>query len=120
MALSLYDIIKGPVISDKAYKLNKAQNKLMLNVHLDANKPMVKEALEKLFSVKVESVNIIIRDGKKRRVKGRTVQGGKQKRAIITLVEGYKLDLFDQAGAHAVAAEPTVKDDAADHSKRVR
>ena len=120
MALSLYDIIIGPVISDKAYKLNKSQNKLMLNVHLDANKPMIKEALEKLFSVKVENVNVLIREDKTRRVKGRTVHGGRKKRAIITLVEGYKLDLFDQAGSHAVAAEQPVKNEIADQSKRVR
>ena len=120
MDLSLYDIIIGPVISDKAYKLNKSQNKLMLKVHIAANKPMVKEALEKLFSVKVKSVNILVRESKTRRVKGRTVQGGLQKRAIITLVEGYKLDLFDQAGAHAVAAAPTIRNDAADHSKGIR
>lgn len=105
MDLSIYNVIIGPVISDKAYKLNKGLNKLMLKVHPAANKPMIKEALEKLFSVKVESINIIIRKGKFRRVKGRTTQGSLQKKAVVTLVAGYKLDLFDQAGTHNVAMD---------------
>jgi len=108
MALSLYNVIVGPIISEKAYKLNKTQNKLMLKVHPVANKPLVKEALEKLFSVKVAAINIMIRKGKFRRVRGRTVQGSDQKLAIVTLVKGHKLDLFDQAGAHSVAAESAV------------
>lgn len=110
MDLSLYDIIIGPVISDKAYKLNKGLNKLMLQVHPAANKPLIKEALEKLFSVKVESVNVLLRKGKTRRVRGRTVVGSLQKKAIVTLAEGYKLDLFDQAGSHAVSSAQAPKE----------
>lgn len=105
MDLSLYDIIVGPVVSDKAYKLNKSQKQLILKVHTEANKAMVKEALEKLFNVKVAKVNTMLRKGKVRRVRGRVVIGSIKKIAIITLVEGYKLDLFDQAGAHTVAAD---------------
>ena len=108
MDLSIYDIIIGPVISDKAYKLNKLYKKLALKVHPAANKPMVKEALEKLFSVKVDKVSIVVRKGKKRRVKGKTTTGKLSKRAIVTLAEGYSLDLMDQAGgqvAHVDAAK---------------
>lgn len=101
--LSLYEIILAPIISDKAYKLNKSLNQLTLKVHPLVNKPMVKEAIEKLFSVKVKRVNMINRAGKHRRVRGHKTQSSAQKKAIVTLAEGYKLDLFDQAGAHTAA-----------------
>lgn len=96
MDLNIYQIIVGPVISDKAYNLNRQSNKLVLKVHPHANKPMVVEALEKLFNVKVEKINIVVRKGKNRQVQRRVVTGALTKKAIITLAEGYSLDLFDQ------------------------
>lgn len=102
MELSIYDIIVGPVISDKAYHLNKSQNKLVLRVHPHANKTLVKEALEKLFSVKINKVNITVRKGKNRKVRGIKSTGILIKKAIVTLAEGHSLDLLDQAGAHVV------------------
>lgn len=105
MDLSIYDIIAGPVISDKAYKLNKKYKKLALKIHPHANKPMVKEALEKLFKVKVDKVCIVVRKGKNKRVRGIATTGRLNKRAIVTLADGYSLDLMDQAGGHVVQPE---------------
>lgn len=110
MDLSIYDIIIGPVISDKAYKLNKLFKKLALKVHPHANKPMVKEALEKLFSVKVDKVSIVVRKGKNKKVRGRSTTGKLTKRAIVTLADGYSLDFMDQAGGHVVQADTAKKD----------
>lgn len=108
MALSIYDIIVGPVISDKAYKLNKLNNKLVLKVHPHANKPSVKEALEKLFNVKVEKIGIVVRKGKNKMLRrGQITTGKLRKIAVITLKEGYSLDLFSQGG------NPTVSNEAA-------
>jgi large subunit ribosomal protein L23 len=106
MDLSIYNVIVGPVLSEKAYKQNKQLKKLVLTVHVDANKNMIAQALERLFNVKVAKVNIISRKGKNRRV-GRKyiVEGSLKKRAIITLASGYSLDMFDQAGASMSAAE---------------
>ncbi len=109
MDLSIYDIIVGPVISDKAYKLNKLYKKLALRVHPAANKPMIKEALEKLFNVKVDKVSVVIRKGKNKRVRGKTITGILVKKAIITLADGYSLDLLDQSGAHVVPSENVTK-----------
>lgn len=95
---SIYNVIQGPIVSDKAYKLNKDARKLVLVVHQDANKPLVKEALKKLFNVEVEDVNIQVRKGKKRRVGRRETEGSDKKIAYVTLKEGYSVDLFDQAG----------------------
>lgn len=97
MAITIYDIIQGAVLSEKAQKLNADKQQLVLNVHAAANKPLVKEALEKLFNVKVKQVRIAIRKGKRRSVKRTEVWGKDQKRAIITLAEGYSLDLLSRA-----------------------
>ena len=101
MDLTIYDVIRGPVISDKAYKLNKKSKKLVLKVHMHANKPMITNAIQKLFNVKVESISILIRKGKRKRIRmsNTTTTGVKEKRAVVTLKEGHKLDLFDQMEA---------------------
>ncbi len=98
MDLSIYDIIQGPIISDKAYKLNKSYKKLVLRVHPQSNKKLIKEALERLFSVKVDKVGIVIRKGKNKRLRGKAIRGLLVKKAIVTLAEGYSLDLLDQGG----------------------
>jgi large subunit ribosomal protein L23 len=105
LKLTMYDIIKGPVISDKAYKLNRLHNQLVLKVHIDATQPMIKQALEKLFDVKVKKVRTLIAKYttggamSRRRVARPTIH--REKRAIITLAEGYALNLFEQAGSTA-------------------
>lgn len=105
MDLTIYDIIQGPVVTDKAYKLNKGHKKLVLKVHPQANKPLIKEALKKLFNVEVDDVNVINRKGKTRRVGRKIIQCSGSKKAIITLAEGYTLDLFDQGGASVVSTD---------------
>jgi large subunit ribosomal protein L23 len=107
MDLTIYDIILGPVISDKAYKLNKSLKKLFLRVHADANKKLVQNALEKLFNVKVKDVNIQNRKGKTRVVRRKTFNRSDEKRAIVTLAEGYSLDLFEQVRTDVPAKEAT-------------
>jgi large subunit ribosomal protein L23 len=111
MDLSIYDIIQGPVVTDKAFRLNQSQKKLVLRVHQHANKPLVAEALEKLFNVKVANVRIIVRKGKLHKSRrGRIVtQGATIKKAIITLAPGQSLDLFDQAGKVSALAEKETK-----------
>ncbi len=101
--LTWYDVIKGPVISDKAYKLNQKSNQLVLQVHPFANKPQIKDAIEKLFNVKVKEVRTLIRKKSSLRAtqkKYNALPGiKKNKVAYVTLAEGYTLNLFDQAGA---------------------
>ncbi|MDP3889433.1 MAG: 50S ribosomal protein L23 [bacterium] len=102
MELTIFDVIKGPIISDKSYRLNKKLKKLVLKVHPFANKPLIKDALEKLFEIKVDKINCLIRKGKNRMVKRKKFQGSATKIAIVTLKEGYSLDLFEQAETKAV------------------
>lgn len=102
MELTAYDIIKGPVISDKAYKLNKNLKQLVLEVHPQATKPLIKNALEKLFNIKVEQVRTTIRKNWKKKAMTRrhTARPPRSKRKIayVTLAEGYTLNLFEQPG----------------------
>jgi large subunit ribosomal protein L23 len=87
-----YDVILAPVITEKATYASE-HNKVTFRVRPDATKPQIKEAVEKLFDVKVKSVNTLIREGKKKVFKGRPGQRSDSKRAIVTLEEGHKIDV---------------------------
>lgn len=110
LKLSLYDIIKGPVLTDKAYKQYKNLNTLALEVHPEANKIQIAQALERLFNVKVKKVRTIVRKGKIKsiRLKRTTTQDPLVKRAFITLAEGYSLDLLGQGVVQEGAVEQQV------------
>lgn len=105
MELSIYDIIQGPIVSDKAYRQNQQLQKLVLQVHMEANKPLVQEAVEKLFGVHVEKVAILIRKGKRRMTRARIVTQGKScKRAVVTLKKGYNINLFGDVGTQVASS----------------
>jgi large subunit ribosomal protein L23 len=87
-----YDIILAPVITEKA-TIASEQNKVTFKVAGHATKPQIKEAVEKLFDVKVKKVNTLVREGKKKIFKGRSGQRSDSKRAIVTLEEGHKIDV---------------------------
>lgn len=87
-----YDIIVKPVITEKA-TLASEHNQVIFKVSLNATKPEVKEAIEKLFEVKVKAVNTLRRKGKTKRFKGFVGQQSDFKKAIVTLEEGYSIDV---------------------------
>ena len=87
-----YDVIIAPVITEKATMASE-HNKVMFKVSRTATKPQIKEAVEKLFDVKVKSVNTLIREGKIKAFKGRMGQQPDVKRAIVTLEEGHRIDV---------------------------
>lgn len=111
MQLSMYDIIKGPVLSDKAQKLNKQLRRLVLEVHKEATKPQIKDAIEKLFDVKVDRVCTLIRKFPPtkgfgaRRQKSSVAKLKKAKIAYVTMKEGYSLDMFGHEGGAPVVDE---------------
>lgn len=107
MELSIYDVIQGPMISEKAQKTNADLKKLALKVHPHANKPMVKEAIERLFNVKVDNIRVVVRKGKLRMVGRRPVVGKLQKHAIVTLKEGYTVDIFGHGQAQVAEKQST-------------
>ena len=74
----------------------------MVYVHPDATKAQIKEAVEKLFNVKVEKVNTLTTGDKSRRIGQRLVVRPGKKKAIITLKDGQAIDLFNQSGTNEV------------------
>ncbi len=88
----LYDIIVAPVITEKATMASE-HNQVMFKVARHATKPQIKEAVEKLFDVKVKSVNTLVRKGKIKAFKGRIGELSDVKRAIVTLEEGHRIDV---------------------------
>ena len=87
-----YDVIRAPVITEKATYASE-QNKVVFRVSDTATKPQIKAAVEKLFDVKVVSVNTLVRKGKEKRFRGRLGRQGDVKRAIVTLAEGHMIDV---------------------------
>jgi large subunit ribosomal protein L23 len=87
-----YDVIVAPVITEKATSLSE-QNKVVFKVSRTATKPQIKAAVEKLFDVKVKSVNTIVTEGKVKVFKGRLGQRSDVKKAIVTLEEGHSIDV---------------------------
>jgi large subunit ribosomal protein L23 len=87
-----YDIIVSPVITEKA-TIASEYNQVMFRVAGHATKPQIKEAVEKLFDVKVKSVNTHVRKGKVKAFKGTIGTQSPVKRAIVTLQEGFTIDV---------------------------
>jgi large subunit ribosomal protein L23 len=87
-----YDIIVSPVITEKA-TLASEQNQVIFRVAPHATKPQIKEAVEKLFDVKVKRVNTLIRKGKVRNFRGMRGILSDVKKAIVTLEEGHRIDV---------------------------
>ena len=88
------DIILAPVISEKSYGLIE-ENTYTFVVHPDSNKTQIKIAIEKIFAVKVSSVNTANRPGKRKRSRAGYGKRKDTKRAIVTLAPGSKpIDLF--------------------------
>ena len=105
MDLTIYDIILGPVVSEKASKLVNELKKIVLRVHPKSNKKLVEEALEKLFEVRVQDVRIIVRKPKTGKFKRNPFTGTLAKHAIVTLKDSESFDKLAYAGAGGVSAE---------------
>jgi len=87
-----YDTIIKPVITEKATLLSE-QNKVVFQVPLEATKEDVKAAVEKLFNVKVGAVNTIRHKGKTKHFRGVAGKRSDTKKAIVTLLAGYSIDV---------------------------
>ena len=87
-----YDIIVSPVVTEKA-TLASEHNKVLFKVASKATKPQIKEAVERLFDVKVVSVNTLLTKGKVKMFRGRRGQRSDVKKAVVTLAEGQSIDV---------------------------
>jgi len=92
------DVLLAPVVSEKSYGLLDA-NKYTFLVRPDANKIEIKLAVEKVFGVRVTGVNTLNREGKRQRTRYGWGRRNATKRAIVSLAEGDRIDLFAGPGA---------------------
>jgi large subunit ribosomal protein L23 len=92
--MHLYNVLRRPLVTEKNTMLQ-AQNKYAFEVAKEANKPQIKQAVEKAFKVKVITVNVTKVSGKARRVGRRIVQTSPWKKAIVTLRSGDKIEFFE-------------------------
>jgi len=88
----LYDVIIAPVITEKSTMASE-RNQVIFKVASKATKPQIKEAVEKLFDVKVKSVNTLVRKGKTKAFRGTFGSQSDVKRAVVTLEEGHRIDV---------------------------
>jgi large subunit ribosomal protein L23 len=91
----IYLILKKPIITEKGTALKEKHNKVTFEINPKANKIDVKQAVEKLFRVKVLSVNVMNVVGKKKRLGRSLGRRSDWKKAIVTLKEGERIDFFE-------------------------
>ena len=91
------DVLIAPVVSEKSYGLLDA-NKYTFLVRPDANKTEIKIAVEEIFGVKVIAVNTMNRQGKRRRTRNGWGARPDTKRAIVSVAEGERIDIFAGPG----------------------
>ena len=87
-----YDVIRAPVIIEKA-TIASENNQIVFRVAIDADKKVIKEAVEALFDVKVKAVNTLRRKGKAKRFRGIPGRQNEMKKAIVTLEDGHSIDV---------------------------
>lgn len=87
------DIIKAPIVTEKSADLAQNKNTITFSVDVNANKTQIKQAVEKIFNVKVENVNTVNVQPKKKRVGRYTGKTSKVKKAIVKLQEGSSIEL---------------------------
>ena len=89
-----YEVLRRPLITEKNTELQ-IQGKYVFEVAKEANKPQIKQAVEKAFDVTVTTVNVMNIHGEVRRAGRRQVSTRSWKKAIVTLQPGDKIELFE-------------------------
>ena len=96
--VTIYDVLRRPLVTEKTNQQVYGMNQYSFEVHKDATRTMVKDAVEKLYNVDVERVNIIVTPGKTKRNLHNRRMGVKKpvsKKAIVTLAAGQKIPFFE-------------------------
>ena len=88
----MYQLVRRPVITEKATTVSE-HNQVVFRVPLEASKPEIRAAVEGLFKVKVDAVNTLRQQGKKKMWKRRPGRRSDYKKAIVTLAEGHSIDV---------------------------
>ena len=90
------DVLKKPVLTEKTMTLQANENKYTFDVDVNANKVEIKQAVEAMFGVKVESVNVMNVKPKTKRMGRYEGKTNKRRKAIVKLAEGNSINYFDE------------------------
>ena len=90
--INLYDSVINPLVTEKSTNLSE-MNKVVFKVNRSANKSSVKKSIEKIFKVNVVKINIINKQSRIKKTRGRKVKVQGFKKAIVTLKKGQNIDL---------------------------
>ena len=93
----LYDVIRAPRVSEKTARLQEVSNQYVFEVATTATKADVKAAIEKLFAVTVEAVNVVNVKGKGKSFKNRVGRRGDWRKAYVKLADGQSIDVMAKA-----------------------
>ena len=93
----LYSIIRAPRVSEKTARLQEVSNQYVFEVATDATKADIKDAVEKIFDVKVDAVNVVNVKGKSKSFKNRSGSRGDWRKAYVKLAEGQSIDVMAKA-----------------------
>ena len=93
----LYELIRAPRVSEKTARLQEVSNQYVFEVATDATKADIKVAIEKLFDVKVEAVNVVNVKGKSKTFRFRSGRRNDWRKAYVRLAEGQTIDVMAKA-----------------------
>ena len=93
----LYNVIRAPRVSEKTARLQEISNQYVFEVATTATKADVKAAIEKLFAVTVEAVNVVNVKGKGKAFKNRAGRRGDWRKAYVKLADGQSIDVMAKA-----------------------
>ena len=95
--MDLYSIIRKPMLTEKCHDLKEKYNQVAFQIDRRANKVQVKEAVEKIFKVKVKRVNVMNMAGKKKRLGRNMGKRSDWRKAVVTLMPGETIDIIEGA-----------------------
>jgi large subunit ribosomal protein L23 len=93
----IYSVLRAPRVSEKTARLQESTNQYVFEVSTEATKADVKAAVEQLFDVKVESVNVVNVKGKNKSFRFRKGRRGDWRKAYVRLADGQAIDVATQA-----------------------
>lgn len=94
VSASVYDVIRAPRVSEKTARLQEVSNQYAFEVARDATKAQIKAAIEQLFEVTVEAVNVVNVKGKAKSFRQRQGSRGNSRKAYVRLTDGQAIDVM--------------------------
>ena len=92
--MNVYEVIRRPIVTEKGVTKKESERTLCFEVAVDANKTQIRQAVQVVFGVRVTGVNTVNRPGKRRRTRFGWGKRPDTKRAIVSLAEGDRIDIF--------------------------